>query len=330
MTRYSQIGSRVWRSVANGESLQNHLSREEIEYLDYQVLQWHRQLPEVLKYVHPSSGRVSPAPTNSYERAMSRLRIILYLRANQMRILIYRPVLHTATNISEHLNFASTVVDIAKDTITVLTHTNRTSEIYRTQQVMFNYFLVSALAVLFLAVSHAPAQFNDHCRDEFNMAIELVRNLSAGSYVTKRLWKTIKVLKQLAPKVGLHIRNDNHNGDHQHHRHHRMIDSADPHSSAAVAMAGLAGHNVDEMLLFSSSQSQPPTNGISHMENGASSDSPNVMANDLSSLFEAASSYASMMPPNGFMVTSSEAMENGNGGQFGGEDELSRIMRDLF
>ena len=108
-----------------------------------------------------------------------------------MRILIYRPVLHTATTILSHLDFAHTVVKVAKDTIRILTYINRTSDIYRCQQTIFNYFLISGLAVLFLAVAHAPAEFSATCRDEFYNALDLVRGLSAQSHVSKRLWRTV-------------------------------------------------------------------------------------------------------------------------------------------
>lgn len=215
MVSYSNIGSKVWRSVANVDGANNTVNKEDIGYLDYQILQWHRSLPPLLKYTHPHAGHTSaphgddsspPGPNApASARSAFRLRVILYLRANQMRILVYRPVLHTATSIMANIAHANTVVDVARDTIRVLTHTDRTSPLYRSQQVMFNYFLISALAVLFLAVSHAPAHFSPTCRDEFYMALDLVRQLSATSYVSKRLWRTIRGLKEVGPKLGLKV-----------------------------------------------------------------------------------------------------------------------------
>jgi len=257
-------------------------------FLDYQVIQWHRALPETLSYIPPGSREAE----ESKSRSDLRLRINMYCRANQMRILIYRPVLHTATSIANNLDHAHTAVEVAKDTIRVLTEMDKTSDLYRTQQVMFNYFLISALAVLFLAVSHAPGEFSGLCRDEFHMALDLVRGMTAHSYVSKRLWRTIKVLKEVGPKLGLNVRNP-------------AIDAADAHSTAANALAGLAGHPVDEVALFGNPQ-----------------DSPNGMANDLTSLFEAAGGYTSIIPTNGY-GTSGE-------GLFGQQDDLARILRDLF
>ncbi|KAF2018901.1 hypothetical protein BU24DRAFT_364238 [Aaosphaeria arxii CBS 175.79] len=297
MISYSVIGSKVWRSIANADASQYNINKEDISFLDFQILNWHRSIPESLKFVHPESGRAPEAAS----RGLHRLQVALYLRANQMRILIYRPVLHTATSIMENLEFAHTVVKVAKDTIRILTYINQVSDIYKAQQTMFNYFLISALAVLFLAVAHAPAEFSAQCRDEFYMALDLVRGFSSNSYVSKRLWKTIKMLKEIGPRLGLNVSN---------------ADTADAHSSAAVAMAGLAGHQVDEMAVFSNGR-----NG--HL------DTPHGMVSDLTTLFEAAGGYTNVLQ-NGFSLSSAEMASGEFATSFGHEDELARIMRDLF
>ncbi|KAF9640074.1 Casein kinase II regulatory subunit [Lasiodiplodia theobromae] len=308
MVTYSNIGSRVWKSVANSDNAP--ISKEEIGYLDYQIIQWHRSIPPALKYLHPSSS--NPQDQQPVTRSIHRFRILLYLRANQMRILIYRPVLHTTSSIMEDMTAAQTVVDVAKDTINVLTHTNQTTDIYRSHQVMFNYFLISALAVLLLAVSHAPAQFSECCRDEFYMALDLVRGLSANSYVSKRLWRTIKVLKEVGPKLGLNLRGGNH----------AAVDASDAHSNRSTNGGG---------------QGQGSVAGTGG--GGRASESPNGMANDLTSLFEAAGGFAAstgFAPQNGYLMSAS----GGEGGPqagaeivnavFGHDDELARILRDLF
>jgi hypothetical protein len=250
-----------------------------------------------------------------------------------MRILIYRPVLHTATTILSHLDFAHTVVKVAKDTIRILTYINRTSDIYRCQQTIFNYFLISGLAVLFLAVAHAPAEFSATCRDEFYNALDLVRGLSAQSHVSKRLWRTVRTLKEVGPRLGLVSHEQLHHDNEQ--------------SSAAVAMAGLAGHPVDEMALYGSNNAGPRTAAAAHNEPNAGAqhhpplDTPHGMALDLTTLFEAAGGTFSL---NGFDNLS--ALPNGEHAGYGGgsgganvnglpaygneNDELARIMKDLF
>jgi hypothetical protein len=71
--------------------------------------------------------------------------------------------------------------------------------------VAFNWFLVSALAVLFLAVSQAPSQFSGSCKEEFYWALELVKGFSTKSYISRRLWKSIRSLRKLGPEMGLGV-----------------------------------------------------------------------------------------------------------------------------
>jgi hypothetical protein len=296
MIAYSVIGSEVWQSVANGDDPQTEIEKKQkMSYNNFRVIEWYKTIPDSLKFVHPASGQQSDPPA----RGIHRLQIALYLRANQMRILIYRPVLHSATSIMENMTAAHHVVSVAKDTIVTLTYVNQSSSIYKTQQTMFNYFLTSALAVLFLAVAHAPAEFNTQVRDEFHMALDLVRGLSTTSYVSKRLWKTIRMLKEVGPRLGLNINNNN--------------EPSDAHSSAAVAMAGLAGHQVDEMTAF----------------RAGDIDTPNGMASDLTTLFEAAGAFS--MIPNEYALSGAELPNGDYATAFGQEnDELAKILRGLF
>ncbi|KJY00944.1 fungal specific transcription factor domain protein [Zymoseptoria brevis] len=321
MIQYSALSSKVWRSVASPLSPSRGgapIDTDNMEYLDYQVVQWHRQIPAHLRYEHPSqlqNGSVATPTGGASSRAAHRLRILLYIRANQMRILIYRPILHSATSIMSHRERAQTVVDVAKDTVRVLTHVNQTTDLYSSQQMTFNAFLTSALAVLFLAVSHTPALFGESVREEFYMALELVRGFSKGSWISKRLWKTIRVLKEVGPRLGLVVKeNAPAMGPMRSSR-----DDLDPSRSAAVAMAGLAGHNVDEMSLF---------NGVPQQRNqwssiAAASSSPENMAADLTSLFEAAGGYQALESMNG-----DHEMHGMDG--FSGDEGLTNILNELF
>ena len=116
------------------------------------------------------------------------------MRANYARILIYRHHLMSASSIAANLTHAWLVVDIAQDTIQVLVHLHTTTDIYSRQQTAFNYFLLSAIAVIFLAVCHAPTVFAANCRKPFHDAVDIVRGLSGHSIVSRRLWKSIRGL----------------------------------------------------------------------------------------------------------------------------------------
>jgi hypothetical protein len=99
---------------------------------------------------------------------------------------------------------------MAKDSIRLITQLHTNSDIYSTQQVVFNWFLVSALMALFLAVAQMPSQYSTTCREEFYMALELVKGVSAKSYISRRLWKSIKGLRRLGPQL-MHRHGDGDN-----------------------------------------------------------------------------------------------------------------------
>lgn len=335
MLDYCGIGSKVWRSVGASLAPFNPASivfdAEELDHLDHEVIQWHRGVQPSLRFEHQSQpGRVSTLVGPPLSRAVHRLRIVLYLRANQMRIFLYRMVLHSAASTGQHSDQAHTVVSVAKDTIRVLAHVDQTTDLYRTQQVLFNPFLLSALAVLLLTVSHEGSSFADGVREEFYMAVDLVRRFSKDSSVSKRLWRTIRGLKEFAPKLGLSaIEGKAHAA--------KGKDDVDPSRSAAVAMAGLAGHNVDEMALFSGGGA-PAT----WSEQSDSSSSPQHMANDLTNLFKAAGNLQAMgqSVQNGNVATMSAqysstdsagpVQSNDADGTFAEDEVLWHVLKDLF
>jgi len=315
MISYSRISSKVWGSTNTFEVPGSEIKKDNIGYLDYQVLQWHNSIPDGLRF-HPDNLKDAKTPS----RGQRRLQVILYMRTNQMRVMIYRPILMSATNIMENRQYAQIAVDVAKDTIKVLSRLNETSDIYRTQQVCFNYFLTSALAVLFLAVAHAPVEFSRQVRDEFYMALDLIKGFSTKSYTSKRLWKAIKGIKEIGPKLGVVSRP-------------ALTDPNDPHSSAAVAMAGLAGHQVDELAAFpqlhdSSTAGSSPMNG-------------QQITQELTNLFDKAGGYGNNL----FAQTSGQSMDGANGyvvnqgetssapagfsGVYGSDSEFSKMMGRL-
>ncbi|KAJ6185279.1 hypothetical protein N7519_006580 [Penicillium mononematosum] len=202
MIRYSRIAAKVWKFISAFNNT-NEIKKEEMNYLDWQVLRWAHAIPDPLRLDHPSSAESENATEGS--RSLRRLRALLYLRANQLRMLIHRPVLHTSANVMRYPAESETAVEIAKDTIRFITRLNDTSDIYQLQQVAFNWFLVSALAALFLAVAQAPSQFSGSCKEEFYWALELVKGVSAQSYISRRLWKSIRSLRKLGPQLGLGV-----------------------------------------------------------------------------------------------------------------------------
>lgn len=283
--------------------------KDEIGFLDYQIVQWYQDLPDSLKF----NSRDLKSEHAMPGRGMRRLRMLMHLRKNQARISIYRPILHSATSIMENRHHAQQVVDVAKDTVNTLTGINQISDIYRTQQVMYNYFLVQALAVLFLSVAHAPAVFCNQTRQEFYAAIELVKGFSTKSHVSKRLWRTIRGLKEIGDKLGMLARGSN--GDQE----------TDPHSDAAAAMVGMAGHSIDYQTGKSNTFD----------ELGVSPENALQMGNELTHLYEMAGNFGNFGGTPGADNFGTSFNTNGDGGfdfnpPFQNEPEFSKLIGELF
>lgn len=269
MITYSRLGAKIWKLVDYFEpALIRELKRSDFEALDREILDWYETVPEEIRVASLNrEGPLVPIPSSpSYN--IQRLQIWTRLRLNQVssslslfcapqglvefsqltlaaqiRIWLHTPVLHSASSIAENMPLAQRAVDLAKDTIEYLSRLNRTTNMYKSIQVFYHQFLTSAIAVLFLASTHAPLQFSANCRSEFYMALDLIKDMSARSWVSQRLWRTIRSLESYAPWLGLQ--------------------EEEAHSNAALAMTGLAGAN-----------NQPPSLTAPHSGGSGSSTVP--------------------------------------------------------
>ncbi|KAK4228711.1 putative fungal-specific transcription factor [Podospora fimiseda] len=202
MIGYSRLSAKIWKLVDCFEpAVIRDLKAHSFEQLEQDIWDWYKQVPEQIR-TDPNEGERIAMPTDPADK-LQRLRIWTRLRLNQVRIWLYTPVLHSATSIVENMRLADTAVDLAKQTIRLLVHINRTTNLYRRCQVFYHQFLTSSIAVLFLASTHAPLHFSAKCREEFYMALDLVRDMSDRSWVSHRLWRTIRSLKAYAPRLGL-------------------------------------------------------------------------------------------------------------------------------
>ncbi|RYP67475.1 hypothetical protein DL770_008616 [Monosporascus sp. CRB-9-2] len=210
MVGYGRLCSSIWNAIMSFGTLSNSISEETIAALDMKTQEWLESIPTHLQLRHPRLGLASKAQP----RALHRLRALLYLRGNHTRILIYRHHLLSPSRIKSDPRSAWLVAEIAQDSIQVLVHLNATSDIYRRQQSAFNYFLLSALAVIFLAVCHAPAVYAEPCRKSFHAAVKLVRDFSRRSHASRRLWNSIKGLLPRLRTLGMRGAEESTEPDH--------------------------------------------------------------------------------------------------------------------
>ncbi|OHF02581.1 fungal specific transcription factor domain-containing protein, partial [Colletotrichum orchidophilum] len=199
MVAYGRLCSKVWEALPPFESPSQFIPKDTVAFLDFMTLNWLNSIPEDLQLRHPRLGlapRIQP-------RSVHRLRTLLYLRGNHMRTLIHRHHVLSTASIKADMQSAKLVTEIALDTIQVLVHLNETSDIYARQQHAFNYFLMSALAVILLAVCHAPGVFTEPCKEKFLKAVQLVKGFSRHGHASRRLWKTIRGLMPSIKSLGL-------------------------------------------------------------------------------------------------------------------------------
>jgi hypothetical protein len=217
MIAFAKLCSRVWEALPPyGSSLQ-FIPKETEDYLDFISQNWLHSLPEELQFKHPRLGltqRVQP-------RGLHRMRTMLYLRGNYVRLLIHRHHVLTPKNMSENKDNAQLVVDIAQDSIQVLVNLHQTSDIYLREQSIYHYYLLSAMAVVLLAVCHAPLQFADSCRASFLSAVALVKGFSRDSTASRRLWRSIRGLLPVFKSLNARLASD------AHHNHKGARNTAD-------------------------------------------------------------------------------------------------------
>lgn len=210
---------------------------------------------------------------------------------------------------------AQRVVELARDTIQYLHHINSTTNLYRRLQAFYHQFLTSAIAVVFLASVHAPVRFSAACREEFYLALELVKDLSAKSWVSQRLWRTIRSLKDVAPRFGLNPDDD-------------------PHSTAALGMIGLARGHMDSGSASQSPFQRPPVPTRQAPQQGAQIDhNGSMIQSEMSRIFEG---YVGL---NGFQHmgddedghrADSDLQSPGSGGVHGVDDTVFPQFREMY
>ncbi|KAL5354968.1 fungal-specific transcription factor domain protein [Aspergillus floccosus] len=199
MITYARLSTKIWELVVGWRSRPRSATSDYCSYLDFQVQQWIQSIPPELRF---DPSRHSEVESNPQAENMAMLQVLLALQANQLRILVYRQNLMSSESIESNIAGASTAVEVAKSTVHMLNFFSRVSDIYFQRPEPFNYFLISALAALFLAVLHAPTRFSQVCRPEFYVAVEMVRKSSTRARTSRRLQKIIRSLKLIRLNLG--------------------------------------------------------------------------------------------------------------------------------
>ena len=261
MISYARLSTKIWGLVVGWQNRSREAISEGCAYLDAQVQEWVRSIPRELRF---DPYWRSPAGSEQTDRAMM-LQVLLALQANQLRILVYRQNLLTSERIADDVAGASTAVETAKSTVHMLDYFSRVSDIYFQRPEPFNYFLISALAALFLAVLHAPARFSHACRPEFYTAVDMVRRSATRARSSRRLQKIIRSLK----RIQLNVRWQSHQGRRSpfdnSRASHAAIDpqvASDARPRASSQPKAIASRSILDSTPLSSAAESPSTQNV--------------------------------------------------------------------
>lgn len=202
MTKFTRLSGKACALMNQLSDRTKPMSCQTLEHLDYQVLQWHKSLPDGLQLQRSQLWRLASSSTPGNASVLF-LQVVLNARMNQLRNLIFRPILYHPSRISQYPNQALTAVEIAKESVHLLWTVNESTEIVRSNPVFFKHFLVSAFGLLLLAMVNAWNELGQQVAHEFHLALDLFKVMSAKSPLVMRYSTTIKGLEELAHKIGL-------------------------------------------------------------------------------------------------------------------------------
>ncbi|KAJ6788167.1 hypothetical protein PWT90_11125 [Aphanocladium album] len=186
MIEYSIISAEVRRSIlqpSTSPSATVTALATTRSLLDFQVIQFQKNIPKRLQFL----GLPDKFDPTREKRGEYRLRLVLYLRCNQMRIVIHRKSAMSVAGGGFDTSTTNVLAETSQDTIRILIALARETDIYHAQQRTFNHFLETALASLLLLLCYAEAEYRVGYLPDVLAAMELVQHLSLHSPVTRAL-----------------------------------------------------------------------------------------------------------------------------------------------
>lgn len=192
MVSFCRIASDVRSYFLGTLSSRLHDAGSTQDYLQFRVNQWQQNLPHRLRFnsVHDKLH------VTIEKRGDYKLRLMLYLRANQMQTIILRKAASRfGSNNIDTSNF-TIMIRVARDSIQVLAGLARETDIYHAQHKTFNHFLETALSSLLLVTCYASPDQSKSCLEDVVTATQLIHRLARESLITRRLRDKLKSIRQ--------------------------------------------------------------------------------------------------------------------------------------
>ncbi|KAI8650652.1 Fungal-trans domain-containing protein [Fusarium keratoplasticum] len=190
MVAYCEISSEVQKSIL--ETPQSIVSGSKRDFLNFRVVQWQQNLPQGLCF----SGIDDKFDPAKEKRGEYKMRLALYLRANQMRIIIHRKFMARSELNTIDATEANVMASITRDSIRVLMQLARDTDIYIAQQKTFNHFLETALSSLLLIMCSTEDLKRFSYLSDVVEALELVEQLASQSAIMQNMWCKMQSIKE--------------------------------------------------------------------------------------------------------------------------------------
>ncbi|KAK3683302.1 hypothetical protein B0T22DRAFT_538430 [Podospora appendiculata] len=205
LVAYGRLSSKVWEALPQFDtstaSSYAIMPAATAALLDHDIQAWSANIPASLKLSSPDD--IPTTTTTTTTRGTLTVRALMYLRDNHLRSLIARHHVLSSSAIATHPHQAQRVMHLARASIRAIAALDAHSNVYARQHAAYNHFLVSALAIVLLGVSHAPALFAHASRESFAEAVALVRRFSTTGAAGRRLWKSMCGLVAAVRRFGL-------------------------------------------------------------------------------------------------------------------------------
>lgn len=157
MVEYVRIGARVLHGLPTFNSPSDPVDATTCASLEHEIDRWAlkttTRLTTAQEQLEPQER-----PNLFRFRKTNFNRAFVSVCQNQLKISLYKHAVFCARNTYGNPHFCQKAVSYSIDTIDVCSRLRRTSDVYEAYAVHFNLLVLSAVAVLYLAVRHAPQQ----------------------------------------------------------------------------------------------------------------------------------------------------------------------------
>ncbi|KPM45907.1 hypothetical protein AK830_g695 [Neonectria ditissima] len=192
---WTKLAGKTWQILNSQGEKEADIDMDELDFLECQITRWYGQLPDGLKLDQARLQQSRASNEISYMQA------VLFLRRSHLHNLIYRPTLQSAARIAQDEPHAHVAVRIAKESLQTLSDLNEYTPYVKTWPLFFKHLLLTAFGNLLLAVVNASSLFAESLRHEFDVALDLIKQLSTRSGLLMRLWNRLQGLRDLQAKL---------------------------------------------------------------------------------------------------------------------------------